>query len=681
MKNALLLFAALLILCPAAGAQAPVGDCLGAIPVCQQIYQENQSPSGGGNVLEINNEFNCMLVELNSIWYSFTVNQSGDFGFLLTPNNPDDDYDWALFNITNANCEDLFNNSSLIVSCNAAGGTGCHGPTGATGTTSFDDQGFGCGSVTPNTFSGFSPFNDLVPVQAGNTYVLCVSNWTGSPNGYVIDFGLSSDIGIFDEDPPFVESADIPAECVGEVSIVFSEFIQCATIDALNFQITGPGGPYSISLSSVNCDAGGNFSKEFTLNINPPVDFTGDFELQLVVDGSSEALDLCGNPAAPEVFSFSVVNPLPPIDIGPDTTLCPGAVLFLDATTPGAAYQWQDASTAAILEVSQPGTYSVTVSQGCHRQEDEITVGYYPAIEAGLDDGSLCEGETVTLDVTTPSATYQWQDGASGPVYTVVAPGDYSVTITTVCEEKVLEASFDLIVEAPEIDLGPDTTICPGAQLILEVNAQEAVYQWQDGSSESSFVIDRAGLYAVTVTNACGQEMDAVEVSLYGAIDLNIVSDTFLCPGETILLDATAANATFYQWEDGTTQPRRSIVQPGHYRISAGNNCETVTASVQVKECEICDVFIPNGFSPNDDGVNDLFLPYSDCPLSDFSMRIFDRWGAVLFESTDSNQGWNGKRNGKAMNPGAYVWTIEFTVVENNRPRTARLSGEVHLLR
>ena len=192
-------------------AQAPtVQDCLGAIPICQPVYTENQVLPGGGNYPnEVNSSISCVDGEDYSIWYTFTVQESGQFGFVLTPNNSLDDYDWALFNITNAECGDIFNNSSLLVSCNAAGGTGtnpnaCSGPTGATGASSYDIQGAGCGSFFPGLDNGFSPFNDLIPVTAGNTYVLMVSNWSASTSGYSIDFGIS-DVNIFDFEAALVD--------------------------------------------------------------------------------------------------------------------------------------------------------------------------------------------------------------------------------------------------------------------------------------------------------------------------------------------------------------------------------------------------------------------------------------------------------------------------------------------
>ena len=113
--------------------------------------------------------------------------------------------------------------------------------------------------------------------------MLVVANWSNSPDGYVIDFGLSSDIGIFDNEDPEIATLQLPEDCAdNEIELIFSEFVQCGSIDASNFQLSGTGGPYDLSLSSVNCDAGGNFAKEFLLSIDPPLPETGDFSLVLV---------------------------------------------------------------------------------------------------------------------------------------------------------------------------------------------------------------------------------------------------------------------------------------------------------------------------------------------------------------------------------------------------------------
>lgn len=733
-------------------AQSPVGDCLGAIPVCQQIYQEDQSPTGGGNVLEINDNFNCMQVESNSIWYTFTVNESGDFGFVLTPNDPLDDYDWALFDITNANCEDLFSNPDLIVSCNAAGGTGCIGPTGATGDSNYNNQGFNCGQAPPNTQQGFSSFNDLVPVEAGNTYVLCVSNWTGSINGYELDFGLSSGIGIFDEMSPEIESVALPEDCQeDEITFFFSEFIQCETIDNLNFLLAGQGGPYTLTLSSVNCDAGGNFAKEFVLGIDPPLNASGTYELSLLVDGSTEALDLCDNPAEPQTFTFSIVDFIVPVDLGPDVSLCQGESLLLDATAEEATYewqdgssqptfevteagtywvrvtnecgsnidsvevsiemplpvvelgndttlcpgesivletaipnidhQWQDGSTATNLTVTTPGTYSVTVTSACEEQTDAIQVDYLPEITASLEDAGLCQGESLTLDVSTTGATYLWQDGSSDATVSVTEAGIYTVTITTPCEESVLTATIELVNETPMVSLGPDTSLCYGETLNLDIELPGATYVWQDGSTSGNYTVSESGEYAVTVSNACGVVSDAIAVHVFEPLSVDLGRDTFLCPGTNLVLDATHPSATFYQWQNNSEASTFPVSAPGVVSVIVGNECETVSGSLEVLECEVCEVYVPNAFSPNDDGINDQFLPFSDCMLEEYELKIFDRWGSIVFESDAPTKGWTGAARSEKTGTGVYVWMLRFTVIENNQPREVEMSGDVLVVR
>ena len=288
-------------------------DCLGAIPVYQPVIYEPIPGMGYGNYTdEIDPSITCVSVEENSIWYTFTAETDGILNFVITPDTLEDDYDWALFDLTNANCEDIFSDTTLMVSCNAAGGSGCHGPTGATGATTFNNQGGGCGVDPPYVWAGFSPFNDLVPIIAGNTYALMVTNWTGSDDGFTIDFSGSTGIEFTDSIPPFIETLNVPNECQGNtIEIEFSQYIQCSTINESNFQLSGPGEPYTLTLSSFICDQGGNLDKFFTLAVSPFMIPGGDYTLNLIVEGSTEILDLNNNPVTDTTISFSTTYLLP----------------------------------------------------------------------------------------------------------------------------------------------------------------------------------------------------------------------------------------------------------------------------------------------------------------------------------------------------------------------------------
>ena len=688
---------------PVFAQNASSSDCIGAIPICQPIYQENQSPFGTGNVADINGNINCNVEEVATTWYIFTVNETGKFGFEITPNAPFDDYDWALFDITNADCSDIFDDVSLLVSCNAAGGNTCDGRTGATGDSRYDVQGAGCDNFPPDREFGLTAFNDLIDVQSGNTYVLMVNNWTpNSVSGYTIDFGISGDIGIFDVTPPAMDTVTFANTCTAnELDVQFSESIQCNSISADNFSIDGPDSPYNITLVSPNCDAGGNYSNHFTLNIDPPLPNETPFALNLSVSGTTEVLDLCTNPAAIQTINIPgfVVNDslslgpdlaicngdqvtlramsdspnlvgatyqwedgtvgperivstvgtymvtanyacgtltdtitlfsagsIASVDLGPDQILCPGNSLILDAGGAGYPnYLWQDGSTNARFEATMPGTYAVTVSDDCVTLTDEITLMDSPSILAFLEDRTICAGDLVDWDVTTTDATYRWEDGSTEPIRQVTEAGNYSVTISNTCESQSLSASITVEgTPLPVFTIGGDTTICPETTISVPPLDSGHTISWTDGSNEASILVTTPGTYGYTITNECGntkEETIAVLFENLSSVDLG--PDTVICPGTQIIFDVTNERALSYLWQDNSTQPTFTVTQPGQYTIAVDTRCETITSDITVTECKTCHVNIPNIFSPNGDGFNDELSVFFDCPVQSFFIDGF----------------------------------------------------------
>ena len=610
-------------------AQVPTTqDCLGAIPICSQVYSESASPTGAGNYPnEINGTSQggicCMDTESNSTWYTFTVNTSGEFGFTLTPNASNDDYDWAMFDITNATCADIFNNISLQVSCNAAGGGSCNGPTGANGLDNFNNQGAGCGSP-PSQFAGFSPHNALIPVTAGNTYVLVVSNWSGSPNGYSIDFGVSGNIGIIDNTVPTIVEMVVPDDCSGdEFEVTFSEYIQCNTITGSNFVINGPGGPYDAIVNSDVCASGGDYDKTFTVFVNPPILEPGNFTIEMVTNGVDQVLDLCENPATPASFDFEILNvPLSSLDIGNDTILCEGGSVTLNANIPFAeGFTWQDGSNQSTLTVTQTGTYSVNVTNVCNELYDEVFVEF--------------------------------------------------VALQTV-----------------DVDLGEDMELCPGELYQLDATWDNGIdYIWQDGFSGPNYTVSEAGYYEVMISGACGEMGTAgIEITYDETqLSLNLGVDTLLCEDENDILplNATDLNAETYEWQDGSTDPIVTVSEEGTYAVTITDECNVVVDSIVVNytNCTICEIFIPNGFTPDFNGFNDEFKPYSNCEVMDYSIKVFNRWGAMVFESDNIEIGWNGTFDGRNVPEGVYVYWIEYRVNQMEDVLQKRFGGDVTVMR
>lgn len=286
-------------------------DCLGAIPVCQESYTQTNVYSGYGSFNEIPNTGscpnNCMDGEKNSVWYIITVQSNGMMSFEINPIVQSDDYDWGVYNLTNAECGDIYGDPSLQVACNAAGGSGYHGNTGSWSAMGGNSACEGGGNT--------NKWCADVPVVEGETYVVCVSNWTQSNEGYTIDFSPST-ANIYDNVKPYISWVQETFGCSGEteVNFEFSEFMLCETVAASDFSLLDPNGEELIILDVIGeaCEDGGTQEVNFKLVLDPstPVVETGMHSL--VIDGPVS--DLCSNYANLESFDFMVVTDAPYVD-------------------------------------------------------------------------------------------------------------------------------------------------------------------------------------------------------------------------------------------------------------------------------------------------------------------------------------------------------------------------------
>jgi gliding motility-associated-like protein len=141
------------------------------------------------------------------------------------------------------------------------------------------------------------------------------------------------------------------------------------------------------------------------------------------------------------------------------------------------------------------------------------------------------------------------------------------------------------------------------------------------------------------------------------------LKDTVSCIGGDVLIDATTPFAKQYFWSDGFYTPQRPINKAGTYTLIVTNDCsiDTKTINITLNKCP-CDVYIPNAFTPNNDNLNDLFRPIFDCQPDpkDYMLKIYDRYGSVVFESNKLINGWNGKKTQRELPMGIYVWMFQY---------------------
>ncbi|MBI1306869.1 MAG: T9SS type B sorting domain-containing protein [Bacteroidetes bacterium] len=380
---------------------------------------------------------------------------------------------------------------------------------------------------------------------------------------------------------------------------------------------------------------------------------SGTYSVVLDLDGclSSDTIVIGRNPATPKP------------DLGPDTAICEGGNYLIDATTSNAIYSWQDNSMQSTFLASDSGLFWVIISVNGCRNSDSVHITQYPIPpKPNLgNDTILCDDVSLTLDATTANATYQWQDNSAQPTFETDQDGDFWVTISVNGCVNSDTVSIQHIESPPKPDLGPDGFVCGSDSVILKVEPKGASVLWQDNSTDSVFVINDAGYYWVKLSNGKCTSADSVSyLHYFPPTKPDLGNDTAICQFEELEFRVNTKEASFL-WSDGSEDFIKIINQPGTYWLKFSNQCgtESDTVVVDVISC-IEDILMPSGFSPNNDVVNPDFGPVTDrFGPDDYVLRIYNRWGELIFESTTQTPRWNGTYQEKVVPTGAYLWILE----------------------
>jgi gliding motility-associated-like protein len=157
--------------------------------------------------------------------------------------------------------------------------------------------------------------------------------------------------------------------------------------------------------------------------------------------------------------------------------------------------------------------------------------------------------------------------------------------------------------------------------------------------------------------------------------------DRRICPEGSFLLDATLAGAS-YTWNNGSQDPTLLVDRPGTYHVQITGTCMDAADTVVVTEGRCATlVFIPNGFSPDGDGINDRFMATVSDPVDHWELHLFNRWGEPIFTAHAPDQGWDGTVGGKEAPTGVYVWDLRYAADTDEGLENVHRQGTVTLLR
>lgn len=340
--------------------------------------------------------------------------------------------------------------------------------------------------------------------------------------------------------------------------------------------------------------------------------------------------------------------------------------------------------------------YVTETANGCTGPSTETCVLTKPTPDAPVLTGTTtyCEGDTPTDLIATPelTGTLNWYNTAQTNIGTGtnyipdLTLGDQTFSATETLDGCTSDAAFISITVnvLPTVDIPETETICFGDSVLITATNNGFNLLWSNGDTlESSWLTpDVSSTIYITATNPlCGFVMDSIEVTVYELPIVIAGNDTVIGIGGEAILWATGTNS--FVWTPDPSQCVASdcseiYVIPNQATVYIvdgidGNSCHNYD-TVLVDISGYMDVFVPNIFSPNNDGYNDYLVVYGP-RLFDYKMEIFDRWGKLIYTTDEQKDNWDGKLNGNELAPQTFVYIIRGeTVLGEKIKRTGNVS-------
>lgn len=423
--------------------------------------------------------------------------------------------------------------------------------------------------------------------------------------------------------------------------------------------------------------------------------------IKLIVTTSDGCID--------SAISNVTFNPLPIAVAFGDTTVCARQPFTLSASG-GATYQWSPASdlsnpdsvnTQGSIEQTTEYVVKVTDANLCTSTDTvRVNVNPLPLVDAGSDTFA-CAGNSIQLDGASDGSSYYWSPGAhlsDSTILTPVLSTDSSDTYTLhAMSQYGCQDSSAVFVEMqyPVVAvLSTEPELCVGDTIILSVSGGR-YYQWLRGdilgpadTSQQPVSPPVNETYTVVAYNDCPQFSDTLDinVTVHPLPTVDAGDDDSIRRDEYTVIPATSSGIQF-EWsppdglDDPTLlRPEASPFNTTTYTITATdfNGCQnqdSMTIFVEVVNL----LLVPTAFSPNNDGVNDVFRIVRALnveKLLDFS--IYNRWGQRVFQTTDLRGYWDGTFKGEPQDLGVYVFYVK--VLNRDGDKITR-KGNVTLLR
>lgn len=659
MQMRLLGLALILLLCNRLGAQncTTLGQTpSSAFPVCGlDTFAQTNVPICTSHSLVVPGCENdgADYADKNPFWYRFTCYKTGTLGFLVTPNDLGDDYDWMLYDITDRNPDEVFTNRSLIVTGNWAG---TYGETGAS--TSGVNY-IHCASDPKDHKNSFST---MPTILQGHTYLLLISHYTNSQSGYKLWFGGGTGV-IVDPLVPGIKNGWMGCGGV-TATLIMNKKIKCSSLvnNASDFTLS-PAAATIVSATGIGCN--NSFDMDTIVltmsNALPPGNY--NISIKNGSDGNT-LLDNCNNRAPVGDNISLVVTPVQPTP--------------MDNIKPVGC-----APSTLELVFRRPINCNSIAANG----SDFRVAGSTPVTVTGAN-GKCVNGVTTSIFVQ-----------LSAPIQTA---GNYQVILqqgndgNTIIDECGQQTPAGATVPFSTVDtVNADFTYqlfygCKADTLNFFHNANNNVNQWQwnfDGIGSStqrnpSFIFTKFGpkLITLTVSNGVCSDTTASTILLDNELKADFKYPDILCPQENaVFTDSSIGKIISWNWDFGNgngSSFQNPMPEPYPLVTSGKSKLYTIrliiennlhcfdTVAHQIKVVNSCFITVPNGFTPNGDGKNDYLYPLNAWKAINLEFFIYNRYGQVIFHTNNWTNKWDGRINGQLQSSGVFVWFLRYTLID-----------------
>ena len=380
-----------------------------------------------------------------------------------------------------------------------------------------------------------------------------------------------------------------------------------------------------------------------------------------------------------------------------DTLICSiDSVPLIALSNAGASFSWSPAYNIIAANTSNPvvypkdtTTYTVTVSEKGCVDSAKVKVNVLDFITVTLiKDDNLCKTDSITLSPVSYALSYKWSPSIGLNDSTVKYPLASPATTTTYhvianlgkCQDNA--AITIHVAPYPQVKVGNDTTICYGTTAQLQGVVKSVYYNWTPTATLFNYyslnptaapLTTTKYVLTVTDTSYCKKpKTDTVMVTVIPPVKVHAGNDTAIVAGQPLQLNATGPDSTYsFHWQPSSYVNNAAIANPIATIPSVIDSIQYVVTAISPATCEgsdtikvvvyktLPDIFIPTGFTPNGDGLNDVIKPILVGITKLNYFTIYNRWGQQVFTTSTPDKGWDGKINGTLQDPSSYVFMAE----------------------